>query len=49
MILLNVWIFVCLLASGEVTDPRSVVGAALAVLIMNLVASRSGKDFPEWK
>ena len=49
MILLNLWILICFWASGEVKDLASIIGAGIAVLLMNAVAWRSGKDFPEWK
>jgi hypothetical protein len=50
MVLLNLGMLMSLWASGEVkADPGSIAAAALAVIIMNCVAWRSGKDFPGWK
>jgi hypothetical protein len=50
MIVLNLGMFVSLLASGELkADLGSVADAALAVIIMNFVAWSSAKDFPDWK
>ena len=50
MILLNLGMFVSLWVGGELkAELGSVAAAAVAVIIMNFVAWRSGKDFPDWK
>jgi len=50
MVLLNLGMLACIWGSGEVkAELVSVAAAVLAVLIMNVVAWRSTKDFPEWK
>jgi hypothetical protein len=50
MVILNLGMLVCFWTSGAVEGTASSIAAAVsAVLIMNAVAWRSGKEFPDWK
>jgi hypothetical protein len=50
MIILNVAMLVSFWAAGKLkADLQSIAATITTLVIMNLVAWRSGKDFPDWK